>query len=96
MPSYNRIGAVKITVAILRYLSEQRQPVRGQDVADAIGQKHSLTMSYLVSLEDEGLIRSVGGCYELGTGLALLYARYKSLLEGKIDRLQRELQELEV
>lgn len=96
MATYTRIGAVKTTLVILRYLSEQRQPVIGQDVAKAVNLPHGTAMSHLATLEDEGIVRSVGGAYELGTGMALLYARYRSLVEGKIDRLNRELKELEV
>ena len=96
MASYNRIGAVRTTIAVLRHLSEQREPLSGQDVAQAVGVPHATAMCHLATLEDEGLVRSVGGCYELGTGMALLYARYKSLLEGKIEKLNKELNALEV
>jgi DNA-binding IclR family transcriptional regulator len=94
--SYNRIAAVKTTVAILRHLAEQKQPVSGQDVARALGLPHGTAMCHLVTLEDERLVRSVGGAWELDMGLALFWARKKSQLQGQIARAADELNQLEV
>lgn len=95
MATYTRIGAVKTTIAVLRFLSEQRQPISGQEVAKAVDIPHATAMCHLATLEDEGLVRAIGGCYEIGPGIALFHARYRSLLEGKRERIERELKELE-
>lgn len=96
MATYNRIGAVKTTIAILRYLSEQREPVSGQDVAKAVGVPHATAMCHLATLEDEGLVQSVGGAYKLGMGMALLWARIKSNLEGERDRISRDIESISI
>jgi DNA-binding IclR family transcriptional regulator len=96
MSSYNRIAAIKITVAILRYLADQKQPVSGQDVARSVDVPHGTVMCHLATLEDERLVRSVGGAWELDMGLALFWARKKAQLQGTIDRASDELKQLEV
>lgn len=96
MTTYRRIEAVRVTVSILRALANQRQPVNGQELAREIDVPAGTVMCHLATLEDEGLVRSIGGAYELGMGMSLFWARYKSLVEGKIDRLNDELKQLEV
>ena len=96
MSSYNRIAAVKTTVAILRHLADQKGPVSGQDVARAVDAPHGTVMCHLATLEDERLVRSVGGAWELDMGLALFWARKKSQLQGAIARATDELNQLEV
>lgn len=95
MTSYQRIGAIKVTVAILRYLAEQKQPVTGQAIARAVDAPHGTVMCHLATLEDERLVRAVGGAYELDMGLALFWARKKSQLQGQIERATAELNQLE-
>lgn len=95
MSTYKRIESVRVTVRILRYLSAAPGPVAGQEVARAIDMPHGTVMCHLATLEDEGLVRSVGGAYELGMGLGLFWAKYKSKTEGKIARLQGELEQLQ-
>jgi DNA-binding IclR family transcriptional regulator len=96
MSSYNRIAAIKVTVSILRFLADQKQPVSGQDVARAVDAPHGTVMCHLATLEDERLVRSVGGAWELDMGLALFWARKKAQLQGQIDRASDELKQLEV
>jgi len=96
MSSYNRIAAIKVTVAILRHLADQRQPISGQDVARAVDAPHGTVMCHLATLEDERLVRSVGGAWELDMGLALFWARKKAQLQGTLDRASDELKQLEV
>lgn len=87
---------MRVTVSILRALSNQRQPASGQEIAREIDVPAGTVMCHLATLEDEGLVRSIGGAYELGMGMSIFWARYKSLTEGKIDRLRSELKQLEV
>ncbi len=93
--SYKRLQAVSTTISILRYLSEQREPVSGQDIAKTLKIPHGTVMTHLATLDDAGFIRfSCDGNCELGTGLALLFYRYRSNLEGKIDKLNKELESI--
>lgn len=94
--SYRRIEAVKLAVNILRHLADQREPVSGKAVAVAVDAPHATVMCHLATLEDEGMVRSVGGHYELGMGMALLWARYKAQAQGKIAKMKTELEQLEV
>ena len=94
MKSYKRIEALRAAVKILRFLAECKDAVSGQEVARAVDVPHGTVMCHLSTLEDDGLVRSVGGAWELGMGIGLFWARYKSQAEGKIDRLNSELKEL--
>ena len=96
MSSYNRIAAVKTTVAILRHLADQKGPVSGQDVARAVDAPHGTVMCHLATLEDERLVRAVGGVWELDMGLALFWARKKSQLHGQVERATADLSQLGV
>jgi len=96
MATYTRIGAVKTAIAIMRYLSEQRQPVSGQDVAKAMNIPHGTAMSHLATLEDEGFVQCIGGAYKLGMGLALIWARVKSNLEGERDRISKDIESISI
>jgi DNA-binding IclR family transcriptional regulator len=95
MTSYKRIEAVRATVKILRFLAEQKEAVGGQEIARAVDIPHGTVMCHLATLEDEHLVRSIGGVWELDMGLALFWARRKAQLEGRIARNTRELEQLE-
>ena len=93
--SYRRIEAIKVTVAILRMLADQRQPVSGREVARAVDAPEGTVQCHLATLEDEKLVRSIGGAWELDMGLALFWARRKAMLAGRIARDTDELNRLE-
>lgn len=96
MTSYKRIEAVKVAIRILRFLAEQKEAVSGQEVARAVEVPHGTVMCHLSTLEDEHLVRSVGGAWELDMGLALFWARHKAQLAGRISRDTENLRQLEV
>ena len=96
MTSYKRIGAVKITINILRFLADQREPVTGLEVAKGLGLAHGTVMCYLATLKDGQCVTDIGDKYEIGQGIAYIWARYKANLEGKINRLTDVLHQLEV
>lgn len=96
MATYKRIGAVPITIGIIRFLADQREPVSGLDVSRALDIKYGTLMCYLATLEDERFVRRIGEYYELGQDAALIWAKRKTQIETKIERNQRELAELEV
>ena len=78
------------------HLAEQKQPISGKEVADAIATPHGTVMCHLATLEDERLVRSVGGAWELDLGLAHFWAKRKAFLAGRIARDTDELNQLEV
>ena len=95
MATYKRIGAVSISISIIRFLADQREPVSGRDVARALDIKYDTLMCYLASLEDERFARRIGEYYELGQDAAMIWAKRKTQIETKIDRNRRDLAELE-
>ncbi|HKI50496.1 MAG TPA: helix-turn-helix domain-containing protein [Geothermobacteraceae bacterium] len=95
MTTYRRIEAVKTAVKILRYISECREAVSAQEIAKAAELPTGTVMCHLATLEDERLVRCVGGAWELDMGLAVFWARRKAQLEGRIARDTNELTELE-
>lgn len=83
-----------MAVNILRHLGEQRDPVNGKDVATAIDVPHGTVMCHLVTLEEEKLVRCVGGAWELDMGMAIFWARKKAQLAGRIARDTKDLETL--
>lgn len=94
--SYRRIEAVSKTGDILKHLAAQKTPATGPDVARAVGLPTGTAMCHLVTLADIGFVRQVGDGWELGMGLALLWARVKSNLEGQRDRINRDLESISI
>ena len=94
MKSYSRINAVKKTVDIITHLADQRKPVSGADVSEALNIQYGTAMCHLVTLEDVGIVRQIGEHWELGERMALLWARKKSQLQAQRDRIGNTLAEL--
>lgn len=94
MRTYKRINAIKTTIAVIKYLSDRREPVSGTDAAAALEMQYGTLMCHLVTLEDAGMVRRVGDHWELGDGMALLWARKKSRLLSARDRIDQTLTEL--
>lgn len=95
MTTYRRIEALRMTDAILHFLQDQRAPVSGQEISRALDAPHATVMCHLATLGDMGWVQTVGGYYELGMRLALLWARYRSRTQGKIETMSGQLAELE-
>lgn len=85
---------MKTGVKIIKYLSDQWEPVPCADVAAAFETSYNTMMGYLVTLEDEGMVRRIGVHWELGTGLSLIWARKKSKLQSERDRINTLLSAL--
>jgi DNA-binding IclR family transcriptional regulator len=94
--SYRRIKAVKPTIEILIFLSNQKGPVSGQDIAQGAGLKYDTAMCYLASLEDYRFVRKTCEFYELGQEASLIWSRRQAQLKTIIQRATDELKELEV
>ena len=96
MKTYRTIETVRKAGEILKFLAGQKEPVSGADIARAVGLPQGTTMCHLATLEEIGFVRTVGEKFELGMGAALLWSRYKSNREALRDKINKELEELEV
>ncbi len=94
--SYRRVEAVRLAVSILRYISNHRGLVPPAEIAGALNVPYATVMCHLSTLEDEKLIRTVGGHYELDVGAALLWSRYRISGEVEVERIQKNLKQVEV
>lgn len=92
--SYRRIEAVRVSINILRFLGEQKEAVSGQEVARAMEMPHGTVMCHLSTLEEERLVRCIGGAWELDMGMAMFWARKKAQLGSRIARDTNDLQQL--
>ncbi|MDY6791541.1 MAG: helix-turn-helix domain-containing protein [Thermodesulfobacteriota bacterium] len=95
MKSYRRINAVKISVDILKCLADQREPVSGHDVARSVDIKYDTVMCHLTTLEDTGLVRTIGDRYELSMGMAMFWTKMKSRKEADKQRIEHEIKLLQ-
>lgn len=95
MTTYKRIGTVKTTLDILKFLSNQREPVSGKEVATALDVPHGTCMCYLATLADSGVVRQTREYFELGMGMAVFWAKVKSKKEAERQNVNRELEILE-
>jgi len=91
MRSYKRIAAVKTTIDIIRHLADRREPASGADVASGMSLQYGTVMCHLTTLEDSGMVRRIGDHFELGDGMALLWARKKSQLQAQRDCINNTL-----
>lgn len=94
--TYNRIQAVENVGAIMRTVAAGGSAGVGvADVAESVKMKEGTARCYLASLEDIGYISQAGrGRYRLGMGLALFYAKTRSIKEAEIRRSCNDLGEL--
>ena len=96
MTTYKRIGAVKTTLNILRFLADQKTPASGNDVAAALGMPHGTCMCYLATLDDDGVVRQTGDCFELGMGMAVFWAKTRAREERRLDEAKQNLKSIGV
>jgi len=95
MTTYRRIGAVTTAIDVLNFLAEQPGPVPGKDVATGLDVAYGKIMCHLATLEDARFVSRIGEHYELGQGAALLWAKKKAQLSGKVSRCRDQLNRLE-
>ncbi len=95
MSTYRRNNSAGTTIEMLRFLAEQRDPVSGKAVADALRMPYGTTMGYLATLDDCGMVRKIGDAYELGMGMAMFWAKTKARKEAERQRIADDLAALE-
>lgn len=93
--SYRRIEAVRKTADIIKHLGTAKgKPQTSAEIAEAVGLPEGTTLCHLVTLADAGFVRAIGDGWQVGMGLALVYHRVVTNLEGERDRIGSDLQKL--
>ena len=93
--TYKRIEAVRKAGEILKYLGQVKEPATGPEIATAVNLAAGTAMCHLATLEDIGFVQRIGDHWRIGTGLALMWARVKSNLEGEKMLIEERLKELD-
>ena len=96
MKTYKRIESVKKTGEVLKFLATQKEPVSGAEIAKAAGLAVGTCMCHLATLEDFGFVQGIGDRWRIGSGLALIWARAKSNLEGERARIESDLDSIKI
>lgn len=92
--TYRRIEAVRKAGEILKCLANEKGIVSGSEIAKAVNLPMGTVMCHMATLEELGFVARIGDGYKLGMGLALMWARVKSGLEGERERVERDLGEI--
>lgn len=91
MASYKIVKSVKKAMAILEYLSAQREPMTGIDVAKGVDLPGGTVMGLLATLQEDGYVQIVGDQYKLGMKLAVFWSRAKAEKQEDRSRIDKEL-----
>lgn len=83
-------------IDIIENIHQQDGPVTATQISRALRMPHGTVMSHLVTAVERKWVRQVGDLYEPGLRIVGMYCAYKMGLQTKIDRLQNELNSLEV
>ncbi|MEA5113056.1 MAG: helix-turn-helix domain-containing protein [Geobacteraceae bacterium] len=94
--TYRRIESDKKAFEILDFLGQQKGPVPGSEIARATNMPVATAMSHLATMGDINVVRQIGDGWELGMRMPLLWARYKSNLEARRERINQELETLTI
>jgi DNA-binding IclR family transcriptional regulator len=93
--TYRRIEAVRKAGQILKHLGQMKEPATAQGISAAVGLATGTAICHLATLEDLGFVQQIGDRWRIGTGLALIWARVKSNLEGEKMLIESQIKELE-
>ncbi|WP_035238102.1 helix-turn-helix domain-containing protein [Desulfobacter vibrioformis] len=77
MTSYRKLAAVEKTIAILKFMAQEVQPVSATEIANAVGEPFGTVMCHLATLEEGGLVRKVYERYELGIYWGVIWESIK-------------------
>jgi len=96
MASYRRIKSVELTIAILKFMGQEVQPVSGNEIAKALGEPHGTIMCHLVTLEDGGFVKRVYDRYEIGIYFGTLWTSLKISRQARANDAQMDLKQIGV
>lgn len=74
---------------VVEHLADQKEPVPAPEIANALNMQYGTLMCHLTTLEHLGIARQIGEHWELGTKIALYWARKKAELQSERDRIDR-------
>lgn len=94
MKSYRKIKSVELTIAILKFMGQEIQPVSGQEIATALGEAHGTVMCHLVTLEEGGFLRKVYDRYEIGLYLGVLWTSIKASRDARVNDAKSDLKKI--
>lgn len=89
--SYKRIAAVKTSMDILEYLSNQTRMVTGKEISEALNLPYGTVMSHIATLADGGYVSAVGDGLKVGTRMSLFWLRLKAEAEGRRTTIEQAL-----
>ena len=91
-----RIDAVFNAGRIIEIISNSREPMGSSELAPQIGVSANTAFRMCETLEELRMLQRVGDKYTLGMALAHCWARYKTRREAERDRINLELENLEI
>lgn len=91
-----RIEAVYKAGLVLKLIADAKEPIGPAEIEATLGITLNAAFRMCETLEELGWIRKIGGKYELGMGLALMWARKKAGLEAALDTTTKELSSLSI
>ncbi|OPY15638.1 MAG: IclR helix-turn-helix domain protein [Syntrophus sp. PtaB.Bin001] len=92
--SCRKIELLLATDAILNALQETREPLSITELSRRTGLSIDNIFRQVGTMADLRWVEKIGDGYVLGMRLAVIWARRKSVLEGRINKAQQELSEL--
>ncbi|PKN71225.1 MAG: hypothetical protein CVU54_02045 [Deltaproteobacteria bacterium HGW-Deltaproteobacteria-12] len=92
--SCRKIEVLVATDAILNILQDQREPVSVTDISRLTGFSVDTVFRQIGTMAELRWVEKIGDGYVIGMGLAIIWARRKSLAEARITNATKELNEL--
>ena len=86
-----RIEAVFQAAQVIKMVSEIKGAAGPSEIAERLGITVNTAYRMCVTLEEAGFLTQVGDKYDLGMGIALIYARTKAHLECQKEEIEKNL-----
>ena len=90
-PNRYRIESVFQAGEILKLITDAHEPLGPTEISQRLDVTMNTAFRMCVTLEEMGFLRQIGGKYELGTGMSLLWARKKAALKTEKERIEKDL-----
>ncbi len=92
--SCRKIEVLIAADAILEIIAGSKEPVGCAEIAKAASLTNDSVFRQIGTLEDLGYVRKIGDGFTLGMKEATRWARVKSNIEGQINKLNKDLEQL--
>jgi hypothetical protein len=94
-PNHYRIESVYQAGEILKLIANSREPLGPTDITQRLDVTMNTAFRMCTTLEEVGFLEPIGDKYQLGMGLALIWAKKKVQLETSIKKDARDLRSIE-